>query len=97
MEEANIAFQKIRNQIEEMTGRVNILSQSIGEINRNKDQVVMTFSDISSATEEISASSQEILTSADNQKNHTLRIGELVGSLEVVINSLQTIVDTLHI
>lgn len=97
MEEANIAFHKIRDQIKEMTIRVDILSHSIGEINHNKDQVVMTFSDISSATEEISASSQEILTSADNQKNHTLRIGELVGSLEVVINSLKTIVDTLHI
>ena len=33
-----------------------------------KDKVVLTFSDISSATEEISASAQEILTSVDYQK-----------------------------
>ncbi|MDD3415544.1 MAG: methyl-accepting chemotaxis protein [Lachnospiraceae bacterium] len=96
MEEANDAFRKIRDRIDDMTVRVETLTQSIGEINHNKDQVVMTFSDISSATEEIAASSQEILSSADGQKNHTLRIGELVGSLDIVIQSLKSIVDTLH-
>lgn len=96
MEEANNAFNKIKNSVEDMTGRVTVLTDSIGEINRNKDKVVITFSDISSATEEISASSQEILSSADRQRNSTLTIGNLVGTLGNVVKSLENVVDTLH-
>ena len=96
MAEANEAFQKINGRIEHMSTRVLTLTGSIQEINTNKDKVVMTFSDISSATEEISASTQEILNSVGNQKNSTVTIGDLVDSLGIVVGNLENIVSKLH-
>lgn len=96
MEEAHTAFEKINTSVETMSNSIATLAAAVDEVNQNKDKVVMTFSDISSASEEISASSQEILSSVDNQKESTIVIGSLVGSLEEAVYQMEKIVSQLH-
>ena len=79
-----------------MSNSIRTLTSAVNEINSNKDKVVMTFSDISSATEEISASAQEILTSVDYQKESTIVIGGLVNSLEKVVIEMDQVLSQLH-
>ncbi len=96
MDETNEVFQTINNRITDMTTGVSTLAKAINEVNKNKNMVVNTFSDISSASEEISASSQEILNSVDNQKESTIVIGTLVDSLEEVVYEMEHIVNQLR-
>jgi methyl-accepting chemotaxis protein len=93
MDVTHSVFQNINSSIKDMTKRVSTLNNAIKEINTNKDQVVLTFTDISSASEEISASTEEILDSISNQKESTLVIGDLVKSLGVVVDSMEDIVN----
>lgn len=96
MDVTHSVFQNINSSIKDMTGRVSTLNHAIKEINTNKDQVILTFTDISSASEEISASTEEILDSVSNQKESTLVIGDLVKALGVVVDSMEDIVNQFH-
>lgn len=96
MNETQKVFDNISKQIASVTNAVETLTLAVNEVNHNKDKVVMTFSDISSASEEIAASSQEILVSVEGQKDSTIVIGTLVDSLEEVIYDLENIVNQLH-
>jgi methyl-accepting chemotaxis protein len=93
MDVTHSVFQNINTSIKDMSKRVSTLNSAIKEINLNKDQVILTFTDISSASEEISASTEEILDSVSNQKESTLVIGDLVKSLGVVVDSMEDIVN----
>jgi methyl-accepting chemotaxis protein len=96
MEDTHKVFKNINNRITSMTDSVATLSKAINEVNKNKDKVILTFTDISAASEEIAASAQEIFGSVDNQKESTIVIGTLVNSLEDVVGDLEKIVNQLH-
>lgn len=93
MESTNKVFGNINKQISGLADNVDILTKAVNEVNRNKEKVFSTFSDISSASEEIAASSEEILSTVDNQKENTITIGELADSLEEIVYELEKIVN----
>lgn len=96
MEDTHEVFKTINNAVTNMTESVATLSKAISEVNTNKEKVVLTFTDISAASEEIAASAQEIFSSVERQEESTLVIGTLVNSLEGVVSDLEKIVSQLH-
>jgi methyl-accepting chemotaxis protein len=96
MNDAHDVFKNISGRITVMAQKVATLTAAVNEINRNKNMVVNTFTDISSASEEIAASSQEIVSTVESQADGTIVLGTLVNSLDEVVSDLQEIVNLLH-
>lgn len=96
MTETYNIFQDIHQRIGDMTAGVSVLVSVSGEISQNKDAMISSFADISAASEEIAASSQEILENVNKQKEGLLYAGGQVDSLQDVVMNLDVIVEKLH-
>ena len=62
-------------------------------MNNNKEKIVDQFSDISSETQELSASSQNIMVKVEDQNDEMLKIENAVQELNQVIVQLNDIMD----
>ena len=62
-------------------------------MNNNKEKIVDQFSDISSETQELSASSQNIMVKVEDQNEEMLKIENAVQELSQVIVQLNDIMD----
>ena len=69
------------------------LEGAVGLLNSNKAKVVDRFSDISSETEELAASSQDILGKVDQQSVEMENIHTAIESLHNVVSKLNEIMD----
>ena len=69
------------------------LEGAVGILNSNKAKVVDRFSDISSETEELAASSQDILGKVDQQSVEMENIHTAIESLHNVVTKLNEIMD----
>ena len=73
------------------------LVNSINKVNEHKNEVIKSFSDISAATEETSASSQEVLNSMEIQEINISQLSTLADNLNEIILALNNIIDTFNI
>ncbi len=86
-------FKGINNSIQQVGNSVGTVSVALNNLNTGKENVVEMFSDISSETEELTASSQKIATKVDDQNAAIETIGKAMTQLEKVVNDLNVIVD----
>ena len=86
-------FKGINNSIQQVGNSVGTVSVALNNLNTGKENVVEMFSDISSETEELTASSQKIATKVDDHNAAIETIGKAMTQLEKVVNDLNVIVD----
>ena len=86
-------FEQINQEIDDVGAAVQGLEGAVGILNSNKAKVVDRFSDISSETEELAASSQDILGKVDQQSVEMENIHTAIESLHNVVTKLNEIMD----
>ncbi|MBR5788619.1 MAG: methyl-accepting chemotaxis protein [Lachnospiraceae bacterium] len=86
-------FNGINNSIQQVGNNVGTVSIALEKLNSGKENVVEMFSDISSETEELTASSQKISDKVDAQHDAIETIGKAMNQLEKVVGELNEIVD----
>ncbi|MCR5345198.1 MAG: hypothetical protein K6E46_04035 [Lachnospiraceae bacterium] len=89
-------FNGINDSIKQVGNSVGTVSVALNNLNTGKENVVEMFSDISSETEELTASSQKIAGKVDSQNAAIDTIGKAMTKLEKVVNELNEIVDEFH-
>lgn len=89
-------FNGINDSIKQVGNSVGTVSVALNNLNTGKENVVEMFSDISSETEELTASSQKIAGKVDSQNAAIDTIGKAMTKLEKVVNELNEIVDKFH-
>ena len=97
MNETKDIFVDINNKVDTMNKSVISLVDSINKVNEHKEEVVKSFSDISAATEETSASSQEVLNSMEFQEVNINQLSSLTDNLNEITLVLNNIIDTFNI
>lgn len=91
MGDTRTVFDQINQEIDEVGNAVQGLEAAVEELNANKLRVVDEFSDISSETEELAASSQDILGKVDQQSTEMESIHAAVEELDNVVTKLNEI------
>lgn len=97
MKETKDVFVDINNKVDIMNESVLRLVTSISNVNEHKNEVVKSFSDISAATEETWASSQEVLNSMEFQESNITELSSLTDNLNEITLALNNIIDTFNI
>ena len=97
MNETKNVFLDINDKVNIMTQSVSSLVNSINKVNEHKNEVIKSFSDISAATEETSASSQEVLNSMEIQESNISELSTLADNLNEITLALNSIIDTFNI
>ena len=93
MGDTRAVFEQINQEIDDVGAAVQGLEGAVGILNSNKAKVVDRFSDISSETEELAASSQDILGKVDQQSVEMENIHTAIESLHNVVTKLNEIMD----
>ena len=93
MGDTRAVFEQINQEIDDVGAAVQGLEGAVGLLNSNKAKVVDRFSDISSETEELAASSQDILGKVDQQSVEMENIHTAIESLHNVVTKLNEIMD----
>lgn len=93
MNETKNVFIEINNKVNKMNQSVSSLVNSINKVNEHKNEVIKSFSDISAATEETSASSQEVLNSMELQESSIAQLSILSDNLNEITLTLNNIID----
>lgn len=93
MEATRNVFEQINSEVTEVGNDIHELESSIEVLNANKDKIVDQFSDISSETQELSASSQNILIKVEDENEEMLKIENAVHELSQVIDQLNDIMN----
>ena len=91
MDETRTVFDVINTEITEVGTDISGLEHAVETINKDKSNIVDRFADISAETQELSASSQEVLTKVDNQNDSMEAINTSVGTLHTVVKQLDEI------
>lgn len=86
-------FEQINREITGVGSDIHELESAVEILNTNKDKIVDQFSDISSETQELSASSQNILVKVEDENNEMLKIENAVYELSRVIDQLNDIMN----
>lgn len=97
MDETKSVFVDINNKVDIMNTSVLSLVASINKVNEHKNEVVKSFSDISAATEETSASSQEVLNSMEFQGANIAELSSLTDNLNEITSALNNIIENFNI
>ncbi|MFT8347970.1 methyl-accepting chemotaxis protein [Clostridium saccharoperbutylacetonicum] len=97
MNETKNVFVDINSKVDIMNKSVSSLVNSISKVNEHKNEVIKCFSDISAATEETSASSQEVLNSMEFQESNIGELSSLVDNLNEITLTLNNIIDTFEL
>lgn len=93
METTRNVFEQINSEVTEVGNDIHKLESSVEVLNTNKDKIVDQFSDISSETQELSASSQNILIKVEDENEEMLKIENAVHELSQVIDQLNDIMN----
>ena len=86
-------FEQINREITGVGSDIHELESAVEILNTNKDKIVDQFSDISSETQELSASSQNILVKVEDENKEMLKIENAVYELSRVIDQLNDIMN----
>lgn len=84
-------FEQINHEVTEVGTAIHELESAVEILNTNKDKIVDQFSDISSETQELSASSQNIMIKVEDQNDEMLKIEHAVDELSQVIEQLNNV------
>lgn len=84
-------FEQINHEVTEVGTAIHDLESAVEILNTNKDKIVDQFSDISSETQELSASSQNIMIKVEDQNDEMLKIEHAVDELSQVIEQLNNV------
>lgn len=93
MNTARNVFEQINGEITRVGSDIHELESAVEILNTNKDKIVDQFSDISSETQELSASSQNILVKVEDENEEMLKIENAVYELSQVIEQLNDIMN----
>ncbi|MDY2699589.1 MAG: methyl-accepting chemotaxis protein [Lachnospiraceae bacterium] len=93
MDATRDVFEQINREITEVGSGIHQLESAVEVLNNNKEKIVDQFSDISSETQELSASSQNIMVKVEDQNEEMLKIENAVQELSQVIVQLNDIMD----
>lgn len=91
MDTTKNVFEQINHEVTEVGSAIHELESAVELLNTNKDKIVDQFSDISSETEELSASSQSIMIKVEDQDDEMVKIERAVDELSQVIEQLNNI------
>lgn len=97
MEETQGVFQQISDGIMSMGSDINELENAVDTLNLNKNEIVDTFSGISSETQELSAASQEVSSRVEDQNTEMGNIGQAMHELDSVVKQLDNIIGKFEI
>lgn len=92
MEDTQGVFQQISDDISSMGSDINELENAVETLNLNKNEIVDTFSGISSETQELSAASQEVNSRVEDQNTEMTNIGRAMHELDGVVKQLDEII-----
>lgn len=92
MEDTQGVFQQISDDISSMGSDINELENAVDNLNVNKNEIVDTFSGISSETQELSAASQEVNSRVEDQNTEMGNIGKAMRELDGVVKQLDDII-----
>lgn len=92
MEDTQGVFQQISDDISSMGSDINELENAVENLNINKNEIVDTFSGISSETQELSAASQEVNSRVEDQNTEMRNIGQAMHELDGVVKQLDDII-----
>lgn len=92
MEKTEGIFREINVNITGVGSDIHNLERSVDELNRNKENIVDKFSDISSGTEELSVASQEIYGKIESQNTELINISTAMKELSDVVEKLNGII-----
>ncbi len=92
MEDTQGVFQQISDDISSMGTDINELENAVENLNINKNEIVDTFSGISSETQELSAASQEVNSRVEDQNTEMRNIGQAMHELDGVVKQLDDII-----
>ncbi|MCM1124496.1 MAG: methyl-accepting chemotaxis protein [Eubacterium sp.] len=97
MEDTQGVFQQISDDITSMGSDINELEDAVDNLNHNKNEIVDTFSGISSETQELSAASQEVNSRVEDQNKEMGNIGQAMRELDGVVRQLDDIISRFEI
>lgn len=97
MEETQGVFRQISDDITSMGNDINELENAVDTLNMNKNEIVDTFSGISSETQELSAASQEVNSRVEDQNTEMGNIGQAMHELDGVVKRLDNIIGKFEI
>lgn len=97
MEETQGVFQRISDDILSMGSDINELENAVDTLNKNKNEIVDTFSGISSETQELSAASQEVNSRVEDQNAEMNNISGAMHELDGVVKQLDDIIGKFEI
>ncbi len=92
MEDTQGVFKRISDDITSMGSDINELENAVETLNNNKNEIVDTFSGISSETQELSAASQEVNSRVEDQNTEMGNIGQAMHELDGVVKQLDGII-----
>lgn len=92
MEDTQGVFQQISDDISSMGTDINELENAVDTLNTNKNEIVDTFSGISSETQELSAASQEVNSRVEDQNAEMNNISQAMHELDGVVKQLDDII-----
>ncbi|MDE7259598.1 MAG: methyl-accepting chemotaxis protein [Lachnospiraceae bacterium] len=97
MEDTQGVFQRISDDILSMGSDINELENAVDKLNKNKNEIVDTFSGISSETQELSAASQEVNSRVEDQNAEMNNISGAMHELDGVVKQLDDIIGKFEI
>ncbi|MGN1087371.1 MAG: methyl-accepting chemotaxis protein, partial [Porcipelethomonas sp.] len=92
MEKTEGIFREINVNITGVGSDIHNLERAVDDLNRNKENIVDKFSDISSGTEELSVASQEIYGKIESQNTELINISTAMKELSDVVEKLNGII-----
>ena len=97
MSDTQGVFRRISENISGMGNDINELENAVDNLNRNKDDIVDKFSNISSETQELTAASQEVNERVESQSSEMDRINVSMSELHEVVERLNSIIEEFHV
>lgn len=91
MDTTRNVFEQINLEVTDVGNDIHELESAVAILNSNKDKIVDQFSNISSETQELSASSQSIMAKVEDQNDEMMKIDHAVNELSQVIDQLNDI------
>lgn len=97
MSDTQGVFQRISENISGMGNDINELENAVDNLNRNKDDIVDKFSNISSETQELTVASQEVNERVESQSSEMDRINTSMSELHEVVKRLNDIIEEFQV
>jgi methyl-accepting chemotaxis protein len=85
----NEAFDSISSNIEAINNQINRITEHMVKMNNDKDNIVMSITNISAISEETAAASEEVTASMDQQLASTEEVARLANDLNVMATELK--------